>query len=324
MPPNLPIPLLFLRLTLVALPLAIAVWWAAPGDPVDALLEHKADLVRVERMPAPELGERVERWRMMTSGGDTLRALWRAAAPGEARPWTVVLLGGLVTGDRATLLVPDDASAHVLAVDWPWREPRRMPWWRAVLRVGAIQRGVMTSPAVLALGVEAAAGAPEVAPERIALMGVSLGAAPAVSVLRLTHRPAALILLHGGADIRELLRHGLAREGVPGFLASPLSALASRLIHPLEPSLHAAAVGARPVLMINAVGDPLLPAKCVRRLHGLFPAGDVRWGAPLHGARERRVSVADATREVEAWLKTAAVAKRPGLPPGPRRVSKSA
>jgi dienelactone hydrolase len=171
-----------------------------------------------------------------------------------------------------------------------------------VLRLGAIRDAVLRSPAVLALGVESAARAPEVDPSRIALVGVSLGVPPAVSVLRLTPRPAALVLLHGAADLRALLRHGLVRQGVPGALAMPLAALAARLVRPLEPSLHASAAGSRPVLLINAASDPLLPAATVERLHRLFPAAEVRWRAGLHGARERRAIIAEATREVQAWL----------------------
>jgi pimeloyl-ACP methyl ester carboxylesterase len=126
---------------------------------------------------------------------------------------------------------------------------------------------------------------------------------PAVSALRLTRRPAALVLLHGAADLRELLRHGLVREGLPRLLAAPLSALGARLIHPLEPALHAvAAADTRPVLVINATADPLLPDACVERLHQLFPTADVRWRSALHGVPEQRTAAAEAAHEVEDWL----------------------
>ena len=287
---------------LLALALAVAAWWALPADPVRALRRPGLELRAVTRSAAPELGTRIERWRMITVGGDTLSGLWRAAAPGAAHPWTVVLLGGLVTGERATLLVPEQAGANLLAVDWPWREARRMPWWRVVLRLPAIRDAALSSPAVLALGVEAAARTPGVDPGRLALVGVSLGVPPAVAALRLTRRPAALALVHGAADLSLLLRRGLEREGVPPMLAVPLAALGARLIRPLEPALHAAAVAERPVLLINAAPDPLLPAAAVRRLHRLFPAADVRWRRGLHGARDRRAVVAEVTGEVEAWL----------------------
>jgi len=282
--------------------LALTIAWALSADPVATLRRHGTEIERVERIPAPELGDRVERWRMITAAGDTLGALWRAAVPGAAHPWTVVLLGGLAAGQRAALLVPDGTRSHVLAVDWPWRAERRMPWWRILFQLGAIRHALLRAPAVVALGVEAAARADEVDPERIALAGVSLGVPPAVAALRLTQRPAAVALLHGGAGLRQMLHHALVREGVPGLLAGPLSALGSAWIRPLEPALHAAAISGRRALVINAEADPFLPQAGVERLHRLLPAADVRWRQPLHGAADRQASIAAITNEVQGWL----------------------
>lgn len=282
--------------------LALGIGWALSLDPVGTLRRHGTGLDRVERVPAPELGDRVERWRMITTAGDTLGALWRAAGPGVARPWTVVMLGGLAAGDRAALLLPDGLESHVLAVDWPWRETRRMPWGKAALRLGPIRHALLRTPAVLALGVEAAARSSEADPERIALAGVSLGVPPAVAALRLTRRPAAVVLLHGAAGLREMLHHALVREGVPGFLAAPLSVLGSVWLRPLEPALHATAIDGRRALVVNAEADPLLPRPGIERLHRLFPAADVRWRQPLHGAANRQAAIAAIANEVQVWL----------------------
>jgi hypothetical protein len=287
---------------LLAAVAGLAAWWLLPEDPTATLRRRAETLARVERVAAPELGERVERWRMITTDGDTLSALWRAAAPGTERPWTAVLLGGLVSGERAALLLPERVAGHVLAVDWPWRESRHLRWWQIVPRLGSIRDAVLRSPAVLALGVEAAARQPEADPARVALVGVSLGVPPAAAALRITGRPAALALLHGAADLRAQFDAGLRREGVPAWLVPPLAALAARLVHPLEPSLHGDAVGARPVLLVNATGDPLLPPHAVERLHGTFARADVRWRAGLHRVPDRRRAIADTTREILKWL----------------------
>ena len=70
---------------------------------------------------------------MVDERGDTFTGLWRAAVRGAGDPraeseatnqlWTVVLLGGFFSGDRAALLLPERLHAHVLAVDW-LRAPR--------------------------------------------------------------------------------------------------------------------------------------------------------------------------------------------------------
>lgn len=291
-----------LLLGLVAVAALTVLWWAFPPDPVQVLRDHAAPLARVERRPAPELGARVERWLMITSRGDTLSALWRSALPGTRSPWTVVLLGGLVSGERAALLVPESVTSHVLAVDWPWRGSRRLAWWQIALRLGDIRRAILRSPGVLALGTEAVSHTPECDSTRIVMLGVSLGVPAAVASLRLSPRPSALALLYGAADLRGLLRHGLIGEGVPAVLADPLAGLAVRLIHPLQPELHGAAVRARPVLVINSRDDPKLPGPCVLRLHRIFPDADVRWRGALHGAKDRRVAIAAAATDVQEWL----------------------
>ncbi len=293
---------MLLRLFLLVL-VIVALWWMLPGDPGGALRPYRESLARVERVAVPELGARLERWRMITARGDTLTALWRAAvADSASRPWTVVLLGGLAAGERAALLVPEHARANLLAVDWPWRESRRMAWWRVALKLGDVRRAVLRSPAVLALGVEAVANEPEVDRERVALLGVSLGVPPAIAATRLTERPAALVLLHGAADLSAQLEAGLVREGTPRWCAAPLAALGARLVQPLEPAGHAAVARARPVLIVNAAKDPLLPAHAVTRLHALFPAAEVRWREGIHLVPDRRAAIAGLTDEVAVWL----------------------
>lgn len=224
-----------------ALLLLVVGWWALPPDPVAVLQRHWSPLARVERVVAPEVGAPIERWRMITAAGDTVTGLWRAAPPGTPRPWTIVMLGGLQTGDRAVLLLPSQTAAHALAVDWPWSGRRTLSAWEIAERLAAIQDAVLRSPAVLAVGVEAVTRQSEVDPSRVAVLGASLGVPPAVAALRLPPAPHALVLIDGAADLEVLLRAALIRERVPGALAAPLAALGFRLIRPLEPSLHAGA-----------------------------------------------------------------------------------
>src|SRR5262245_46282246 len=74
-------------------------------------------LARLERVPAVDLGHRLERWRMIGIAGDTVTGLWRAppahasSSGGGATttPWVIVMLGGIGTDERAALLVPDSA-----------------------------------------------------------------------------------------------------------------------------------------------------------------------------------------------------------------------
>ena len=295
---------------------AAAWWWSRPTDPAAELRARWSPLARLERVPAPELGAAFERWSVVTAAGDTARGLWRAAGPGNVehpgtpRPWTVVMMGGLDAGERAALLIPPELSANALAMAWPWPGPRRLSALGFLLRLGAIREAALRSPAILALGVEAAAREPDVDPGRVALLGASLGVPAAVAALRLTREPEALVLVDGAADLERVLDAGLRREGWPRPLAGPLASLAYRSVLPLEPALNARAAAGRRVLIINAAHDQLLPRRAIERLHAAFPGAEIRWREGAHiDARQGSTSAATA-REVEAWLERARDAGR--------------
>lgn len=287
---------------LAAALLGVAWWWTHPPDPERVLRDHGARLDRVEREAVPGSGPGIERWRLITAAGDTATGLWRAAARGTARPWTVVMLGGLTTGERAVLLIPPGLPVNALAVDWPWAGPRRLPPLEFLARLGSIQDAVLRSPGILALGVEAVARRPGADSARIALLGASLGAPPAVAALRLTRTPAALVIVDGAADLETLLRVGLLREGCPRWLARPAAALAYRLARPLEPALNAPAAAGRRVMLVNAERDEYLPRRCILRLHAAFPGATVLWRTEPHIRPGRRGDIAAMARDVDAWL----------------------
>ena len=287
----------------LALALSAGVAAAAPRDPWRALSRYYSPLARVDRRASPSDGPRVERWRLITAAGDTVMALWRPAPPGVTRPWTAVMLGGFQTGDRAALLLPDDAPLNSLAVNWPWRGARRMSPAEYAMRLPAIQRAVMRSPAFLATGAEAAARTRGVDPSRIVLVGASLGAPPALAALQLTRVPDALVLVDGGADLELLIRAALVREGWAKPAASVSAAGAFQWIWPLEPTLNARAAQGVPVLVLNGAADERVPRASATKLHQSLPHATVRWRAGTHIRPGQLDVIERLAREADAWLK---------------------
>jgi hypothetical protein len=298
---------LFVFGALVLAAAAVALWWAFPPDPVAVLRRERLALADVVREPLPELGARLERWRLIATRGDTLFAMWRPAPPDRAARWTVVLLGGLGTGDRAAALIPDDLTVHVLAVDWPWRGTRQFRPDEFARNVPAMRAAILRSPAVLALGVDAvrredpnrALGRP---PAHVALLGASLGVPPALAALRIAEAPDALLLLDGFAGIEDVLRSDLESMKHPRAQAAALAALAARLIHPLEPARHFDAAANLPTLVMNAEHDERLPRATVQALHDGLPHADHRWRADTHVGPGRALAIAGMALEASAWL----------------------
>jgi predicted alpha/beta hydrolase family esterase len=277
----------------------------------DALRAYQAALEGLTREPKPDLGPRVERWTMVDARGETFTALWRAArpeqAPGEqepGRPWTVVLLGGFYSGDRAALLLPD-LRTYVLAVDWPWDGERRLKVGQFVRAMPAIRRTLMRSPAALALGVEAVARQPEVDSGRIALVGASLGVPSTVATLALTPAPTAGVLLYGGADIRAWMHHEVNRRRLaPRGTASAVASFVFQFVRPLEPSLHQGAAPRR-MLIVNSHEDQCVPRPVAEALHRTFPDAEVRWKTGVHLVNTAGAMLDGVSAEVEDWLRSA-------------------
>lgn len=283
------------------LALAFAAWWVWPADVGAGLRAGAAPLERVLREPRPDLGPRVERWRLVTTRGDTVWALWRPAAA-SGRRWTAVMLGGIGTDDRAALLVPDPLPVSLLAVSWPWRGPRRMPAHELARRLPEIRDAALASPAALALGLAAVSRTPGVDTSRIALLGVSLGVPPATAALAISNVPDALVLVDGAADLGRVLAQGLEREGVAPRLAAPLGALGGRLLRPLEPWHHRRAAARLPVLLVNSRADELLPRAAVERLHAALPHAEVRWRDGVHIRPEQGARIAALADAIRRWL----------------------
>lgn len=285
---------------LAASALALAAPWLRPVDRRTEVDIRTHALVSLEREPLPGQGRGLERWRLIGPDADTVTALWRPPAPGAATggegapEWTVVLLGGIGTDDRAALLVPDRLPAGVLAVSWPWKGSRRMGWARFVASIPALRASLLRTPLALARGVEAVR---RVRPgARLAMVGASLGVPPTVAALPLV-RADALVLVGGAADLGRLLRSETARALGGGPIAAGAATLAAPLgawlLGPLEPSGVVVAARAIPTLLVDAESEERLPRACVERLHSAFPHATraLHPGAHLRPEDEHQMSV---------------------------------
>ncbi len=306
---------------LTVLASGIGAWWIFPPDPGDVLRAERAPLARVERTTAPELGKGAETWRLIDARGDTVLARWQPAPRGTRNPWTVVMMAGVQTGERALLLLPRSMPANVLAVNWPWSGPRRLSPWDFVKEHLAIRSAVLRSPAALALGIEALGREPGVTRSRIALLGASIGVAPALAALELTDVPGAVVLVDGAADIECLMRHVLAGHVRPALARALLAAYGARLVFPLEPALHLDKAARIPTLVLSAVSDERLPAPAIDALLAGMPAANVVMHGGGHILPERPALIRELTNEIVRWLDGLG-AGTSGRGPAPTRVAR--
>jgi pimeloyl-ACP methyl ester carboxylesterase len=163
-----------------------------------------------------------------------------------------------------------------------------------------MRRALLDTPPATMLGVDYLRGLPEVDPDRIVLVGGSLGALVAPAVAATDERIAAVALLFGAGDLASVVEANLPG---PLLVRRPLAWIFSTLVSPMEPLKYIGRIAPRPVFMLNGTGDPRMPVRCSRFLHDA--AGDpktIRWIDAGH------VSIRDVTfRErvmvyFRAWL----------------------
>jgi hypothetical protein len=284
----------------------IVLAWTSLAEGDRAMILGAGTLARLERAPAPELGRGFERWRMLGPGADTVTALWRSPASGSgsrAPGWSVVILGGIGTDDRAALLVPDSLPVGVLAVSWPWKGSRRMSRLQFVMSLGALRAALLRTPAALARGVRAVR---QVEPgARVAMLGASLGVPPTVAALRHA-RPDGLVLVGGAADLGRLMRAEARRALGGGPLAAGLAGVSAPvgawLLAPLEPSRAAGPARGIPTLLVDAEDEERLPRACITRLHATFPHAARATHPGRHLRPEDRRQMDSILSTVWGWL----------------------
>jgi dienelactone hydrolase len=233
---------------------------AADGDPKAAFQSRKGSLASV-RVRETGLGPPgLERSLLTLESTSGLRVDVGLLAPagGAGRHPAVLLLAGNAAGERSIDEAPDAEGVVTLALGYGYVPPEGAGPFRDLLDVPRARRALMDVVPGALLAHEYLLGRKDVAPSRVALVGVSFGALYVPVVAAQDRRFAAAVMVEGGGDLASLLRGNLALAGAP-LLARPGGWLGARLLRPLEPLRYAGAVSPTPLVMINAASDVLVP-----------------------------------------------------------------
>ncbi|OGS04111.1 MAG: hypothetical protein A3G41_08240 [Elusimicrobia bacterium RIFCSPLOWO2_12_FULL_59_9] len=117
---------------------------------------------------------------------------------------------------------------------------------------------------------------PEVDGRRVGLLGVSLGAIVGSVVFVVDDRFQAGAFFLGGADFADLIQHSAMTRGVVDRLRLSPEEL-SRHLRPFDPRLYRGSGDSRPVLLINAWFDRVVPRANARKLKEAFPRAGQKW-----------------------------------------------
>lgn len=233
-------------------------------------------VAREARFPSPVR----ERW------GEVTGVYYAPArlAPGQRVPAAVVVhhLGGSIEPERylAQHLAQNGVAAFAIAL--PNYGERQEPGTRQGFLQEKDPVGSFTGFRQAALDVIRAGdflrALPEVDPERVGAVGVSLGAIVTALARGVDERLGRTVLVIGGADFERLLRDSPEAKGLldrAGGLVRPQDLAA--VLRPVDPVTFAARVPTDDVLMLNARRDEIIPESCTLALWEALGRPRLRW-----------------------------------------------
>lgn len=278
----------------------VAVWLAPyPAPDFDAL---KGTLTATEG-PSPAGGAAAGDVTLRSSNGLKIGVRLRVPAGGPERAPAVVVFGGLQRGRGAVDLaaqVVGKAPVVLAAMDYPYEGDPDPRGWAVVGAIREARPALYRAVAGAGLLIDFLARHPRVRPDRIILIGVSLGGPIAVAVGGMDPRPAAVGCLFG-ASLADML--GDALRPRLGALASAAVPVVAWHLRAVDAGRHAPAIAPRPFLIVGGRGDRRIPAQAIEALAAKAgPAARTVWLNTPHpdpAASEWLRLAADATR---SWL----------------------
>jgi dienelactone hydrolase len=130
---------------------------------------------------------------------------------------------------------------------------------------------------------------PDIAADRVYLVGASYGAITGTAVLAREKRIKAADLVVGGGNLRLLAHAPEVRREMPGWMLPVAGPLIAFAIGPAEPVLHAPRIANQPILMQNGSNDGVITPEAGKALFAALPEPkEIRWYPIDHPDREAK------------------------------------
>jgi dienelactone hydrolase len=186
----------------------------------------------------------------------------------QARRPLAIVLGGHRSGRSAIQFIPDAGDMIVATLSYPYAGEPRPDALAFVRDIPSIRQAFLDTPPAIMLALDYLLMQPDVDPDWIELVGVSLGGPFVTIAAALDERISRVWVVHGSAGsygpLEVSMRRGIP---VPG-LRHAAAALSALIINgpSMAPEQWAYRVAPRPFVMVNARDDERMPRELVQRL----------------------------------------------------------
>jgi hypothetical protein len=189
----------------------------------------------------------------------------------ERRLPLVIVLGGAGTGENNIRFVESVGDNVVVGYDWPLPTPLpkglRLAW-----KLPSLRGHVLSVPGQIAAMLDWLAMQPWSDPERISMLGFSLGALAVPAAERVSDREGVhvqwTVLAYGGVGFGTLVAGDQRIR--PSWLRPLLGAGAELFLSPLEPAAHLPRLAGR-FLILGAAHDTIVDPQAAAKLEELAP-----------------------------------------------------
>jgi pimeloyl-ACP methyl ester carboxylesterase len=199
------------------------------------------------------------------SSGIQTNGFMKVPADAQDKCPVLLILGGLRTGRKNIEYIHGTRGIILLALDYPYGgKITQMSAWEFIRWIPEIRRAVInTIPATMS-AIDYLLSRGDVDPERIIVIGGSLGAFFVPAHAAADDRTAAAVMIFGAADIQGVLS---SMTEIPRPLAKPAGWLGGVLVSPVEPLKYMESIPPRPLLIISGTEDSEIPVECSLLLH---------------------------------------------------------
>jgi len=266
-------------ISIAVLAVAGSVWlwfWLMPnglafsGDIGAYTLERKGEPIETQSpQPSETAGASVYRYATLTSSsGLEVPILIRRPDPLPAAPMPLVMLiGGFNSGREAVRLIEDPADTLLVGISYPYEGEGELDGLAYFAALRDLRRALHDTPAALMLTLDVLTGEFAIDPQRVELVGVSLGSFLVCVTGALDDRFTRIWSVHGGAGFPMIFEAAL-KDNIPlPIIRKPLVHFGNFLVQRLDPDNYAGRISPRPLVMINADKDEAIPREAAERLY---------------------------------------------------------